>query len=151
MQNRLLSALVLALVAAIGNAMFAYGQKRSEVVENPFLFLLCALVICLTLFASTIGFFPKVSVGGYLSRNYPWIVMSGAGFYVTFIGFYFLYTRYGASYYVAYAVFSIITTSILVGIVLFRERVNVYYGFTVLSALVTIVLFAIAQSKALNK
>ena len=151
MRSRLLLAFIPALGAAIGNAIFVYGQKRSEMVENPFLFLLCTLTVCTTLFACTIGFFPKVSVAQYLSKNYPWIVLSGIGFYLTFIGFYFLYTRYGASYYVLYAVLSIITTSIIVGVVLFREHINVYYGLTVLSALLTIALFTIAQSKAFGE
>jgi drug/metabolite transporter (DMT)-like permease len=151
MRSRLIFAVMPALGAAIGNALFVYGQKRSEIVENPFLFLLCTLTVCTSLFACTIGFFPKVSVGDYLSKNYAWIVLSGIGFYMTFIGFYVLYTRYGASYYVLYAVLSIITTSIIVGVILFKERINMYYGLTILSALITIVLFAIAQSKALGE
>ena len=58
----------------------------------------------------------------YLSikTNYLWFIASGTGFFLTFIGFYFLYTKFGASYYLLYAVISIITTSILVGIIIFN-------------------------------
>ena len=81
------------------------------------------------------------------SRNWPWALVSGAGFYFTFLGFYFLYSRFGASHYALYAVLSILTTSVLVGIVLMGEKVNGYHLAAIGCALVTVLLFAIGQSR----
>src|SRR5690606_7121176 len=121
------SALNVALLAAAGNALFVFGQRRAEASNNPFLFILGALVVCTTAFALTTPLFDSTGMGGYVRRNVPWIIISGAGFYLTFVGFYFLYSRFGASYYVLYAVLSILTTSVFVGLILFKEPVNGYH------------------------
>lgn len=141
------TALSVALLAAVGNALFAFGQRRAEPATNPFLFVFSALLVCAVAFAFTIPFFDRTDLAGYVRRNAPWILTSGVGFYLTFIGFYFLYTRFGASFYVLYAVLSIITTSIIVGLVIFREPVNRYHLAAIGTALITVVLFAIAQNQ----
>lgn len=92
-------------------------------------------------------FLPKSSPYEYLATNFKWIVVGGVGYFLTFTGFYFLYTRFGASYYALYAVLSIITTSIVVGLLVFRESFNLYYGLAVGTAILTIVLFAVGQSR----
>ena len=105
-------ALLFALIAAVGNALFAFGQKKSVVADQPFIFIISALVVCLALFAITFFFLPKPEISTFIKDNYPWVLISGLGFWLIFIGFYFLYSRYGASHYVVYAVLSIVSTSI---------------------------------------
>jgi len=134
-------AILLALFSAIGNAMFAFGQKKSMVSANPFIFLIFTLLVCLALFIIAYQFAPPVQIQAFITENYRWFLISGIGFFCTFIGFYFLYTRFGTSYYVVYAVLSIITTSIIVGIVIFREVFNFYHGLSVITALLTIFFF----------
>ena len=145
MTKIILIPLLLASLSAVGNALFAFGQKRSEVSENPFIFLIFTLCVCLFLFSVTAALMPKVSLQDYLSRNIRWIAVSGMGFYMTFTGFYFLYTRFGASYYLLYAVLSILTTSIVVGVLYFKESFNIYHGLAVVAAIATVVLFSLGQ------
>lgn len=139
--------LAVALLAAVGNGLFAFGQRSAEPTPNPFIFILSALVVCVVAFAVTVPIFDRTDLAGYVRRNAPWMLISGAGFYLTFVGFFFLYTRFGASYYVLYAVLSIVTTSIIVGLVIFREPVNRYHLAAIGTALITVVLFAIAQNQ----
>ena len=150
MNPRLISAIGAALLAAVANGMFVYGQRRSEVAENPFLFMLFALLACTALFGLAVVVSPRTHVRDYLSRNYLWILLSGIGLFFTFIGFYLLYSRYGASYYTLYAVLSIVTTSVVVGVVILKEGLNVYHILAVVTALATVALFALGQNKALN-
>ncbi len=145
--SSLLPALAVALLAAVGNGLFVYGQRRAEVVANPFLFILSALLVCAVAFGVSMPFMPAVDGLAYLRRNWPWALVSGAGFYFTFLGFSFLYSRFGASHYALYAVLSILTTSVLVGIVLMREQVNGYHLAAIGCALLTVVLFSIGQSR----
>lgn len=145
--STLLPALSIALLAAVGNGLFAFGQRRAEVVANPFLFILPALIVCALAGALTLPFMPATDSMTYLRRNWLWTLLSGVGFYLTHLGFYFLYSRFGASHYALYAVLSILTTSVLVGIVLMGERVNGFHWAAIGCALVTVVLFAIGQSR----
>ncbi|MBI1297912.1 transporter [bacterium] len=142
------NALAVAMLAAIGNALFVFGQRRSEVATNPFIFISAVLVICISLFALTVPFFDRSDLGRYVQRNVLWIVISGFGFYLTFVGFYFLYTRFGASYYVLYAVLSILTTTVFVGLVVFREQVNAFHLAAIGTAILTVVLFGIGQARS---
>lgn len=137
--------LALATLAAVGNAMFAFGQKRAEVPDNPFLFLMMAIVVCFMVFFVGTFFLPKTDMMKYLGRNYLWIIISGVGLSFIYVGFYFLFVRYGTSYYIVYAVLSIITTSIIVGFLMFRESFNIYYGLSVFCAMITVVLFSLGQ------
>ena len=142
------SALLFALIAAVGNALFAFGQKKSVVVDHPFVFIFSALVVCLALFTITSFFLPKPEISTFIKDNYPWVLISGLGFWLIFIGFYFLYSRYGASHYVVYAVLSIVSTSIIVGIIVFKEAFNLYHFLSVITAISTVVLFTIGQAKS---
>jgi drug/metabolite transporter (DMT)-like permease len=141
-------ALLFALIAAVGNALFAFGQKKSVVADQPFIFIISALVVCLALFAITFLFLPKPEISTFIKDNYPWVLISGLGFWLIFIGFYFLYSRYGASHYVVYAVLSIVSTSIIVGIIVFKEAFNLYHFLSVITAILTVVLFTIGQAKS---
>jgi drug/metabolite transporter (DMT)-like permease len=142
------SALRFALMAAVGNALFAFGQKKSVVADHPFIFIISVLVVCLTLFAVTSFFLPKPDISTFIKDNYRWVLISGHGFWLTFTGFYFLYSRYGASHYVIYAVLAIITTSIVVGIIVFKESFNLYHFLSIITAIMTVVLFTIGQIKS---
>ncbi|MEZ4637471.1 MAG: hypothetical protein R2873_18900 [Caldilineaceae bacterium] len=142
------SALAVALLAAVGNALFVFGQRRAEIAANPFVFIFAVLLVCIGLFAVTIPFFDRSDLGGFVRRNLIWIAISGFGFYLTFVGFYFLYTRHGASYYVLYAVLSILTTSVLVGLIIFREQINGFHLAAIGAALLSVILFGLGQFRS---
>ena len=136
-----------AAIAAVGNALFALGQRKSAGVENGLLFVgLCALVAmaCAVATAPLVG---PIAVGRTLAGSWRAILLSGVGLYLTYLGFNLLYTRFGASQYVLYAVLSILTTTIGVGMLWLREPVNLYQKLAVALALAAVVLFSLGQSK----
>ena len=140
-------ALFFAAIAAVGNALFVFGQRKSTLVDHPFIFIISVALVCLVLFSVTSLFLPRPELSSFVRDNYRWILISGLGFYLVFTGFYFLYSRYGASHYVIYAVLSIITTSIIVGVLILREPFNLYHFLSVIMAIVTVILFTIGQGK----
>jgi drug/metabolite transporter (DMT)-like permease len=140
--------IVFATIAAVGNAMFALGQRKAAGVENGLLFVgVSALVAVLfaLLCAPLVGAF---DVGHTLKGHWHAVLLSGLGLFLTYLGFNLLYSRYGASQYVLYAVLSIITTTIVVGILWLKEPVNLYHKIAIAMAIAAVVLFSIGQSKA---
>jgi drug/metabolite transporter (DMT)-like permease len=102
---------------------------------------------CIVLLTIASLFFPRTNIKEYLSDNYKTILITGVGLFITYIGFYLLYSRFGASYYILYAVLSIVTTSIIVGVVYFREGFNIYYALSILSSIFTILFFYLGKYK----
>lgn len=139
--------IIFASIAAVGNAMFALGQKKSTDVENGLLFVglsaLVAVFFALS-FAPLAGIF---DIGNTLKGNWKAVLLSGAGLFLTYLGFNLLYSRYGASQYVLYAVLSIITTTIIIGVFWLREPVNVFHKVAIAMAIAAVVFFSIGQSK----
>lgn len=141
----LLGPLAFALIAALGNALFAAGQKKAVMLDNSFSFIALAALVCvlLTLLAA-----PMIGPTNYalaLRQNGHWALLSGVGLFLTYLGFNLLYSHYGASNYILYAVLSIITTSLLVGVILFKENFNGYHWLAFGSSLVTVVLFSLGN------
>jgi drug/metabolite transporter (DMT)-like permease len=140
--------IVFATIAAVGNAMFALGQKKSVSIENGLLFVgLSALVAVFFAFsfAPLVGIF---DLGNTLKGNWKAVLLSGLGLFLTYLGFNLLYSRYGVSQYVLYAVLSIITTTIIIGILWLKEPVNIYQKIAIVMAIAAVVFFSIGQSKA---
>jgi drug/metabolite transporter (DMT)-like permease len=144
---KILLPIFFASIAAIGNAMFALGQKKSTGIENGLLFVgasaLVAFLFAL-IFSPLVGAF---DIENTLKGNWKAIILSGLGLFLTYLGFNLLYSRYGASQYVLYAVLSIITTTIIVGMFWLKEPVNVYHKVAIAMAIAAIVFFSIGQSK----
>ncbi|MBL7723640.1 MAG: EamA family transporter [Chitinophagaceae bacterium] len=145
--NSFAFALILALVAAVGNALFALGQKKATVHANPFLYGSFTLLAGGVLLSIVSVFFNMKGVGNYAGINFKWFLVSGSGYVLLNIGLYFLYRNYGASYYTLYAVLSIITTSVLLATLVFNEKLNWYYGIAFLFALLTIIFFMLGKTK----
>lgn len=136
-----------AAIAATGNAMFAFGQKKSSGVENGLLFVALSALVAVFMsfcFSPLAGSF---NIRNILNENFSNVVLSGLGLFLTYTGFNLLYSRYGASHYVLYAVISIITTTLIVGILWLKEPVNIYHKIAILLAIVSVVLFSIGQSR----
>lgn len=133
--------LIYALTAAIGNAFFAFGQKKATV-NNSLLFVGLSAIVCIILTFIFIPFFEKdIKTLQLIKTNWPWILISGVGLFLTYIGFNLLYGNFGASAYIFYAVLSIITTSVIVGIIIFKEKINIYHIISMILAITTIILF----------
>ena len=139
--------IVYATVAAIGNALFALGQRKSAGVENGLLFVGLAALVAMAGALACAPLVGAVAVGPTLRAHWKAILGSGLGLFLTYLGFNLLYTRYGASQYVLYAVLSILTTTIGVGILWLKEPVTFYHKLAIALALAAVVLFSIGQSK----
>ncbi len=138
---------IYAAIAAVGNAMFALGQKKSEGVENGLLFVCGSAIIAALLAIVFSPFAGTVNIGNIFRSNRPAMFLSGTGLFFTYLGFNLLYSGYGVSQYVLYAVISIITTTIIVGIFWLNEPVNLYHKAAIFMAIVSVILFSIGQSK----
>ena len=144
----MLSAFLFAFIAAIGNALFVFGQRKSLVSPSPFLFLMVSLAIALLSLAVVSIFFPKPDLPRFLQENTPWALLSGIGIAITYVGFYYLYNRFGATYYILYAILAFITTSVIVGIVLLKENFNLYYLLSIVCAALTLFLFFLGKQQS---
>jgi len=139
--------IVFATIAAIGNAMFALGQKKSSGAENGLLFVGASALVAVIFALSCAPLMGACDVTNALKDNWKSVLLSGVGLFLTYLGFNLLYSRYGASHYILYAVISIITTTIIVGIFWLREPVNAYHKSAIIVAVAAVVLFSIGQSK----
>jgi drug/metabolite transporter (DMT)-like permease len=134
-----------AFLAAVGNSLYVYSQRKTSVGANPFLFSTLFLTVCVVL---CLGSYFVLGTRGSLpliKSNAGWVLLGGFGIYILYIGFYVLYSKYGASYYTLYAMASVLTTSVVVGCFLFRERFNLYSGLSIVCALASILFFGLSR------
>jgi drug/metabolite transporter (DMT)-like permease len=139
--------LIFALIAAFGNALFAMSQRRANGLGNSLTFVAIAAVIASLLM---IAVTPILGPPKYLDsakENVLWLALGGVGLFMTYIGFNILYARFGASYYVLYAVLAIVTTSVVVGVLVLREPFNVYHWGALACALAAVILFSLGQAR----
>ncbi len=145
---KILLPILFATIAAIGNAIFALGQRKSANVENGLLFISVSALIAFLFVLSLAPFVGVFDVGDMVKENWKNILLSGFGLFLTYLGFNLLYTRYGVSQYVLYAVISIITTTIIIGVCWLKEPINIYHKIAIILAIVAVFIFSIGQSKA---
>ena len=138
--------ILLAFIAAAGNALFAYTQKRSNDGSNGFFYIAaCALV------ASLLALIAAAATGKVnpdsIHHNLIYIANGGIGLFFTYFGLNLLYTKFGVSHYVLYAVISIITTTVVVGYLVFKEPTNIYQKAAVGAAVTTVILYSLGQNR----
>lgn len=136
-----------ALLAAVGNGIYVYGTKRAETGSNPYLFIAGVLVCAAALVAAMTATAPPTDAGALLQRTWPFMLIAGFGAAVTFVGFQGLFSNHGAGPYAVYAMFALLTTSIGVGVLLFKENFNIYHGLAMVCALASLVFFFLGQNK----
>jgi drug/metabolite transporter (DMT)-like permease len=144
--NALLTVLY-AAIAATGNAMFAVGQKQSSGAGNGLLFVALSALVAFALALGCAPLLGPFEPAALIRGQWRPLLLSGAGLFLTYVGFNLLYGRFGASPYVVYAALAIITTTVGVGFLYLREPVNHYHVAAVLLAAAAIVLFSIGQSR----
>lgn len=143
----MLKPLLFALLAASGNALFVYGQRGAQHSSNPFVFMLFAVGVCGVLFLTATLAWQSGDALAYAGANAWHILLGGVGFFFTFLGFYLLYSTYGASQYALYAVLSILTTSLGVGVLIYREPLNAYQALAMLLAVAAIALWTYGRAQ----
>lgn len=138
----------IALFAAIGNAIVTLGQKKAGIFPNPFFFGAFSLLFA-SVFMFCIAFLYKTEgLTNYIYVNYKWFAVSGIGLVFLNVFLYFLYRRYGANSYTLYSMLAICTTSILLAVFVFREKMNSYYWLALCLAILTVLIFM--KGKAMN-
>lgn len=139
--------IIFAAIAAFGNAMFALGQRKSSGVENGILLVGLSALVAVLISLSVAPLVDVFDVGNTIKHNWKAIFLSGVGLFLTYFGFNLLYSKYGVSQYVIYAVLSIITTTLIVGVWWLKEPVNIYHMFAIILAIAAVTMFSIGQSK----
>ena len=143
----MLKPLLFATLAAIGNAIMVYGQRATAPTANPFFFMFIAIVFCGILFGISTLISRNGDEGAYLATNWKMMIISGTGFFLTFVGFFLLYNNFRATQYTLYAVISIITTTVCVGVFIFNENLNTYHIAAMVIAIAAIALFTYGNSQ----
>jgi drug/metabolite transporter (DMT)-like permease len=143
-------AILFATIAAVGNAVFVYGQTGADKTKNPFIFIVGAVAVCTALFLLPNLFFDLQKSFAYLHANRIQILISGVGFFITFLGFFLLYSGSGASTYMLYAVISILTTSVGVGVFLYHEPFNRWHLIAIILSIGAIACFSYGQHTAVS-
>jgi drug/metabolite transporter (DMT)-like permease len=139
--------ILFAFLAAAGNGLFAYAQKQSTGVSNGLVFIgASALVACLlALLVSPVA--GPVNLDS-IRHNWVLVAASGVGLFLTYLGFNLLYSHFGVSQYVLYAVISIVTTTVVVGFFILKEPVNAYHKAAIIAALASVLLYSVGQSQS---
>ncbi len=143
--------LFFAIIAAFGNAAFVYAQKRALPIQSLFFFIgvaafvccVCNLVMGFITGANAHGV-PQVFTNG---RELMWAVFGGVALFITYYGMNNLFVRYGAMTYALYAVISIFSTSIIVGVLLLKEKMNIYYAVGTFCTIAAVVLFTLGNNR----
>ncbi len=65
--------------------------------------------------------------------------------FLTFLGFYLLYSRFDTSYYALFVVTSMLLTTLVLGVLVLHERINLYGGVSIAAAVVSIVFFGLSK------
>lgn len=141
----LFGAIAAAFVAAIGNAIFTYGNRRADASDSPFGFILGLLLVAAAIIGVIALFGAPKDSGDFLRRNAPGMIIGGVGTAITYVGFFWLYSRYGAGYNTLYGMLALLTTSIGVGIFVFREAFNIWHGVSILCAILALAAFLTGQ------
>jgi drug/metabolite transporter (DMT)-like permease len=139
MESAIYKVIIYAGLAATVNAIFVFGQRSSTMTA--------AVSLCAAMFIVAAIFSDNSGNVVYLKQNIGPIVISAIGFFVTFIGFYLMYSRVGAHAYTVYAVLSILTTSVFVGMVIFRELFNGYHVSSIGLAVLAVFFYGYGQLK----
>lgn len=145
---RMLLPVLFATIAAIGNAVFAYGQRQSSGATNGLLVVAGGAFIAGTLALVAAPWIAPVSWNA-VARQGQTILLSGLGLFITYVGFNLLYGRFGTAHYVLYAAISIITTTVIVGAFILKEHLNGFHVSAIFTALLTILLFSLGQTRNL--
>lgn len=115
-------ALGLALLAAFGNSLYAYAQRQSLPMANPFAFGAGALLSAGLLMLLISVLYPAPITRADLLPNLRYLFLAALGYVLLFLGLYFLYQRYGPSHYSLYAVLAILLTAMLMPWWVLNER-----------------------------
>lgn len=140
-----------AVIAAAGNALVSYGQKKAAPVGNLYFFLgTAAFVFFICNMIAGIAMKTGESSSSRVFSNPKelfWAVVCGLALFVLYFAINHLLVGYGASMYVVYSVISVFFTSIIVGVCIFREKINAWHVLGIIISCVAVALITIGNGK----
>lgn len=143
---KILLPMFFALIAAVGNALFALAQKRTTGAGNGLLLVAATVLVAMVLALLAAPLFGSMEVTSLLRLQGRNILLGGVGLFLCYIGFNLLYTGFGVSSYILYAVLSIVTTTVIVGLIYLKEPINGMRIASIALALFSVVLYSLSQS-----
>lgn len=143
---KILLPLLFALIAAVGNALFALSQKRSAGSGNGMLLVAATVLVAMLLALVAAPLFGPVDLPSLVRLQGRNILLGGVGLFLCYIGFNLLYAGFGVSSYILYAVLSIVTTTVVVGLIYLKEPVNGMRIASIALALFSVVLYSLSQN-----
>ena len=133
-----------AFLAAIGSALFALAQKEAQAI-NPFTFVAFSAGVAMILATAASPLFGASYYRQAFFCHWRQVIFSGIGSILVYVGFNLLFSLYGTTYYIIYAVLSIITTTFFVGHIYFKETFNRYHWIALASSMITVIFYSIGQ------
>lgn len=118
------NALLVALIPAVGNALYAYGQRQARGVDNDMLYVFLSVAGAAALALALSFLWGPVRPLAMVRANLAPLAISAAGLAIVYVGFYLLFSRHGAGAYFHYAALSVLTTTVGLGFWWYRERFN---------------------------
>src|SRR5262249_19712380 len=134
-----------AMLAALGNVFFVFGNRKVGNTHNPMMFTTTAMAVCLALYFACYLAFGTRGSGEFLRRYGLWCTLSGVGMFMTFLGFYLLYSRFDTSYYALFSVVSILMTTLVLGLLILKEGINLYGALSIAAAVASVVFFGLSK------
>jgi len=80
-------ALLIAALAAVGNAMFVYGQRKSSLTNNSFSYLIGAVLVCALIVTVVSISYRADQAMNFVSENMLMVSIGGVGMATTYLGF----------------------------------------------------------------
>ncbi|WP_432797015.1 EamA family transporter [Poriferisphaera sp. WC338] len=139
---------LVSLLAAVGNTLYVAGQKQAASVNNPIATNFFTLLVATACTGLAYPFFTRPETLPLIKQNANWILLSGFGLFIVYIGFNIMYTKFGPQIYPVYAVLSIVLVAFVLAVLIFHEPFNLYHAASIFFAALTVIFFAIAHAQA---
>lgn len=141
-----------AVIAAFGNALVSYGQKKAAPVHNlyfflgtaAFVFFVCNIIAGVVVKADSPSCSKMILTD---PKELFWAIICGIALFILYFAINNLLVGYGASMYVVYSVISVFFTSIIVGVFIFREKINVWHVLGIIVSCLAVALITIGNSR----
>jgi drug/metabolite transporter (DMT)-like permease len=139
--------LLFALTAAVGNAIFALAQRRAAGAHNGIAMTASSVIVAVALLCCVAPMTGQLHLAELVATQGKNLLLGGFGLFLVYIGFYLMYSRFGVSPYILYAVLSILTTSVIVGILWLKEPINGLRIASIVLALVSVILYSLSETQ----
>ena len=133
----------IAILVGFFNIPFIYGVKKAYS-QNPFIFA-GAFNLCSAIFFLIISYFYGGIEQQYLLKNWPFIIFAALGIFLINLAAYYIINHYGASYWMIASLSGMLIPPMIVGYLIFKEKLNYWIIPTIICAILTIFFFMLSK------